>query len=353
MNDDRTLFVAIIGGLWQLDEAQAGKAKQTGEALGRELARAGFGLVVYFSNEESLEPHVVSGYVASLKEGQRLIRVRYPSSLRGKIKFKEEANRPELFEHMLFPGDDWEAPFYQSLVNEEGLDAVLLLAGATSTLIAGQIAVARRLPILAVDEFDGSAAKVWSQLAHASADKSRESWGTRPVSEFVDRLGEQCREAASVRADRRNREFLLARILSKRTQGIYAAVALVALLCALALGTVFTTAANGYTGVILFGLVAGGAVGAAVRTILAEPGSADPRISVLLGCIAGLVVGLAYLVPQWVAALGQSEPVLVPANNKIQFVSAVLVAISAGVGFDTIFNRLRKQTDDLAVAPPT
>jgi hypothetical protein len=151
-------FIAVIGGLWQLDEPTAASAKAAAQAIGAELAKAGFGLVVYFSNPESLEPYVVSGYSAAVVTGRdRMIRVRYAQSQRGKVKFNEEATRSELFDPQLFPGEDWEAPFYQSLADEEGVDAVLLLGGATSTLIAGQIAIARRLPILAIDGFGGSA----------------------------------------------------------------------------------------------------------------------------------------------------------------------------------------------------
>jgi hypothetical protein len=155
-------FVAVIGGLRQLD-ATKGRGK---DYWGR--ARKGrAGLVVYFSNDESLEPHVVSVYLTTLPVGAGAIHVRYAESQRGQVRFNEETARPELFEHRSFPGEDWEAPFYRSLAEEEGVDAVLLLGGATSTLIAGQIAVARRLPILAVDEFAGSAAKIWNQLAQA------------------------------------------------------------------------------------------------------------------------------------------------------------------------------------------
>jgi hypothetical protein len=50
-------FVAVIGGLWQLDPIKSAAAKSTGNVIGGELAKAGFGLVVYFSNDESLEPH--------------------------------------------------------------------------------------------------------------------------------------------------------------------------------------------------------------------------------------------------------------------------------------------------------
>jgi hypothetical protein len=40
---------------------------------------------------------------------------------------------------------------------------------------------------------------------------------------------------------------------------------------------------------------------------------------------------------------------VVEATNKIQFMSAVLVAISAGVGFDTVFTRLKKQAENQSI----
>ena len=62
-------FIAVIGGFWELDKTDATKAaasRTAGKLLGAELAKAGFGLVVYFSNDESLEPHVVEGYAGAV-----------------------------------------------------------------------------------------------------------------------------------------------------------------------------------------------------------------------------------------------------------------------------------------------
>ena len=72
-----------------------------------------------------------------------------------------------------------------------------------------------------------------------------------------------------------------------------------------------------------------------------------------MGLLAGFVVGLAYLIPQWVGAPGVLEPTAtsVSATDKIQFVSAALVAISAGVGFDTVFTRLKQQAADHPIGP--
>ena len=63
------------------------------------------------------------------------------------------------------------------------------------------------------------------------------------------------------------------------------------------------------------------------------------------------MVGLAYLIPQLVGAPGFLESTARPivATDKIQFVSAVLVAISAGVGFDTVFTRLKREAEQVPV----
>src|SRR5215831_13769344 len=177
-------FVAVIGGLDGFDPAKLAGAKATAREIGAELAKAGFGLVVYFSNDPSLEPHVVSGYVPALADGAGAIRVRIAEPYRDQVRFKEQNTaRKGLFDIDHFPGLGWEAPFYRSLAEEEGfkgerVDAVLLLGGANTTFIAGQIALARRLPTLAVNAFGGSAGRIWSQMAQASPGK-HPAWGTR------------------------------------------------------------------------------------------------------------------------------------------------------------------------------
>jgi hypothetical protein len=347
-------FVAVVGGFYyQIDAATAAAAKDAGREIGKALAKAGFGLVVYRSDDRSLEPHVVSGYSAARTDGIGGIRVRYAESQRGQVKFKEQTTRPELFEPpSLFPGQDWEAPFYRSLAEEEGVDAVLLVGGGTATLIAGQIALARRLPILAVDEFGGSAAKIWNQLAQVSPEK-HPAWGTRPVGTFVEKLRKECTDAAVKRKETHRREQIFATITTQREQTVYAAGSFLLLLAMLFFGMVYTPLVAAYPLITFVGLIAAGATGALVRLVLWGPRESDPRTSLLLGGVAGFVVGLAYLIPQWVGGPG----VLAPdadklAIAKIQFASAILVAISAGVGFDTVFSRLQKQAQDAPIGPP-
>jgi hypothetical protein len=347
-------FVAVIGGFWQLDAATAAAAKAAGRAIGAELAKAGFGLVVYFSNEESLEPHVVAGYAAALNAGTGAIRVRYAESQRGQVRFNEQTTRPELFDPPdLFPSQEWEGPFYRSLAEEEGVSAVLLVGGATSTLIAGQIAMARRLPILAIDEFGGAARTIWGQLAQREPNRHPSS-GTRSAAALVAQLKHECTDVAARRAAAERRDHFYVTVTAQRRQAAYATGAFILLLAALFFGMVYVPAVAAYPFIIFAGLIAAGATGALVRLLLWGPRESDPRASLLLGSVAGFVVGLAYLIPQWVGAPGVLAPKAdtVSATDKIQLVSAVLVAISAGVGFDTVFNRLQKQAQDAAVGPP-
>jgi hypothetical protein len=347
-------FVAVIGGLWQLAETRAADAKNAGKVLGAELAKAGFRLVVYFSNDESLEPHVVAGYVEALNNSGGAIRVRYAESQRGKVEFREEKTRPEIFEHRMFPGLDWEAPFYRSIAEDEGVDGVVLLAGANSTLIAGQIAVARRLPVLAVDEFGGSAAKIWGQLAQASPNANYPSWSSRRAEDLVKQLKKDCTDAAARRQEAKLRERTLTSLTRQGRQVTYASVTFIALLAVLFLGMVYTPHPSAYPIITVLGLIFAGATGALIRAAIWGAGGNHPLASLMLGGVAGFVVGLAYLIPQWVGAPGVLEPkaTVVSATDKIQFVSSVLVAVSAGVGFDTVFSRLQKQTQDIAITPP-
>lgn len=334
MLNDSKPFVAIIGGFWMLKEpAAAEAAKETAREIGAALANAGLGLVVYFSNDESLEPHVVSGYVKTIPAGTGAgsIRVRFAESQKNEVKFTEQAIRNDLFELNLFAGKDWEAPFYRSLV-----DAVLLMAGARSTLIAGQIALARPLPVL------------------ATGAKDYPSSTTHSTSELVAWLKNKCVAREKQQAQVRNIERKYLIVTSQREKTYWAGGAFFALLVTFFWGLAQAPDPGLYPFLTFVGLIAAGATGALIRSVFWGAEETAPITSLLLGGVAGFVVGLAYLVPQWVGAPGVLAPsaTMVQATDKIQFVSAVLVAISAGVGFDTIFTRLKGQAEDLAISAP-
>ena len=71
----------------------------------------------------------------------------------------------------------------------------------------------------------------------------------------------------------------------------------------------------------------------------------------MLGIAAGLMVGLAYLIPQMIGAPQLLEPTAsaVRATDKIQLLSVVIVAFTAGIGFDAIFRRLLQEAEKVEV----
>jgi hypothetical protein len=98
-----------------------------------------------------------------------------------------------------------------------------------------------------------------------------------------------------------------------------------------------------YLAVFFLGLVAAGSLGATVRTLSLNEPDAPILATIVLGAVAGFVVGVTYAIPLWIAApevlntAHEIEP-----KNKIQLISALMVGVSAGVGFDIVFERLKK-----------
>jgi hypothetical protein len=351
MPNDTVPFVAVVGGFLDLNAAESAEAQKLAKEIGAALADVGFGLVVYYSDAASLDPHVVSGYVSASARNPRgrSIRVRFAESQRGDVVFAEQTSHPDLFDPKLFPGADWEAPFYRSLVAMEGVEAVLLMAGGRSTLIAGQIAVARKLPVLAIDRFVGSARVIWTELARETQDYP--STSTHTTVQSVGWLKSKCAMRTSEREQARRLQELYASGQSETRKRAWTVASFLALLISLIFGLWQAPAQAFYPLITLAGLVTAGATGALVRSVIWGSETAAPGTSCLLGSVAGFVVGLAYLIPQWVGAHGFLEASARPiaATDKIQFVSAVLVAISAGVGFDTVFTRLKREAEQVPV----
>lgn len=345
--------VAVVGGFYDLDDdPKLGKeARDYAEALGRSLAETGFGLVVYFSNDKSLEPHVVRGFVAALPptESTPCIDVRYSEAQSGQVRFDEQDTRPELFHEDPFPGTNWEAPFYRSLAARDSVQAALLMAGGSSTLNAGQVAVGRGLPLLAIDKYRGSAKTLRTELA-TRIDKYPSSQNST-VSQLVAWLrNEHLKEAERLRIGR-DREREVSRIMSQRRGSAWFFVALVALLVMLCLGLLGVDTPRWFLVTMVGALVSAGATGALVRGLTTTTMTLEPRLASMLGVAAGVMVGVAYLIPQLIGAPQLLEPnaSAVRATDKIQFLSVALVAFTAGIGFDVIFRRMRQEAENVPV----
>lgn len=219
-------------------------------------------------------------------------------------------------------------------------------------LIAGQIAVARPLPVLAVDKFGGSAGIIRTELAIGARDYPSST--THSTAQLVTWLRGKCVARANQQAIAREMEKKLLKATSQLQKTVWTGAAFVGLLVAVFFGVAKQPGPDFYPFLTFAGLIAAGATGAMIRSVIWGADEGSPITSLILGGVAGFVVGLAYLIPQWVGAPGVLVPSAkeVGATDKIQFVSAVLVAISAGVGFDTVFTRLKKQAEDQAIGAP-
>lgn len=329
------------------------EAREYAQLLGRALAETGFGLVVYFSNDKSLEPHVVSGFVDALPPGETTpcIDVRYSEAQRGQVRFKEQDTQPKVFdEENPFPGLNWEAPFYRSLAARDGVQAALLMAGGQSTLNAGQVAVGRGLPLLAIDKYPGSARILRTELATRNTGYPS-SQGSSP-SQLVTWLRDQHQTEAKRIRQERDRESEFSRMTSQMRGAAWFAIALIVLLATLGFGLLGVDTPRWFVVTMGVALVSAGATGALLRGLITTTMTLEPRLASLLGVAAGLVVGLAYLIPQLIGAPQLLEPnaSVVRATDKIQFLSVALVALTAGIGFDAIFRRMLQQAEKVPVS---
>lgn len=125
------------------------------------------------------------------------------------------------------------------------------------------------------------------------------------------------------------------------------------LLILLVAGVTLVMQAGVFLALMVAAVVAAGAAGAAGRAAFWPEHDSDPASSTVLGGIAGFVVGIAYLVPQWIGGADLlALDSAVQAASRIQLFAVVLVALSAGMGFDAVFRRLRERADQVSVRPP-
>jgi hypothetical protein len=159
-------IIAVIGGAsfrptYENPVRDADAARVAAGELGRELANAGFDLVVYSSRPDFIERDVVAGYLTS-------DRVR-PGSIRALSRygfddsdFPDAARSREIITHVLDSSTDWEVSYYRSLLS---IDGIILLGGGRSTLIAGLIALSRQTALVPIACFGGGAEKAWLHMS--------------------------------------------------------------------------------------------------------------------------------------------------------------------------------------------
>lgn len=306
------------------------KAKKAAEQLGTELAKCGARLLVY--GGPFVEADVVRGFVAGKPANDRSILMWY-SKDQEPPPFPEEQSNPNLFERRAERGADWEIAFYRSVTRADGL---VLIGGANSAKICGQVAIGTRMPILALAEFGGGAAAVWQTLSAGEDLPIREEVDlmARPWNDA--RSAEACVKALFAQRERR-------RSVEGAPRPVLSILAMLLFLLALAIvPSVWGQGKFEVWMLFLTPVLAGGA-GAAIRPVVdrlrGSQGVAQAVLATLaVGLVAGGVAGVLFIAAQLTANPDLATGIEKYAQRSIPF--ALAIGFVAGLTADAVFGKL-------------
>jgi hypothetical protein len=333
--------------------------------LGSELAKQGWSIAVYSSDKTLIEADIVQGFISQGTGSDGSITCYYPRG--ANISFPEMASHSALFRAVIDPSDDWEVSFYRSL---EKVDGILVLGGGPTTLIAWHIALTKGLPVVAIAEFGGSSTKLWQYL---SSERERfQDEDIQTMARWTSHSAAEC-IASLVRQHERRQSTITAEQLAMsaiqadaqrwrehqanqraRTFRIALAVRFFVIFLGLLItGLTISDTGVVYTSVLILGLCSAGGVGATVRMLAPSPPESGGWTAPVVGVVVGLMLSLFYLVPQLIGAAGFLLPQsTIEPSTRVQYVSALLVAFLAGLGFDyalsQLIQRARKPGEEIA-----
>jgi hypothetical protein len=333
-----------------------GKVSQAAQELGRELAKANYGIMVYSPNPAYIEAAVVEGYVTSNVARPGSIQVRYPRGAEAGSRFPEQDTHPTLFDPRPTTYSSWEVCFYQSLKEADG---VLILGGGSSALITGVTARLLRLSVVAVATFGGSADNVWvlmrdQGLANVTDEDhrimGRASWESDSAAQLVRLMTEQ--RARRLKEEETMRmEQLAERGRAKRRAAITMGLFISAILAA---GTALVAplGPGGFLTLFFAAPLLAGAAGGIARNVLdlfqgtLIPRGRDELSGVVLGAMAGFVSAVLFVLAQWMTMtetvnklVSGPDPVPVPLRVLVLF--ELVIALTAGLTIELVFSKLR------------
>lgn len=335
-----TPIVAIAGNVTTSDRSAA-----VAEVLGQELAKAGFRILVYSSEPEFLECHLVRGYVASRVAVRGSIQVRYPLHS-VKPAFVEQSTNSELFDWRPDHSPDWEMSFYQSLGEVQG---IILMGGGSSTLAAGALARGHQLAIVALPGFGGKAEQVWQNLRPGQDLASSDEISLMARPDWSDEMGAECIKAVTDQLARKAERARLKRLEEIRKDISIRQHAVVAgLLFAAAFAMVPISAWDKPVPWIVMAALficpaLAGISGSTIRLVFdlrqgSMPLSPQSAITTgALGLIAGGVAGLLFITAQMATA---TDPGALPKQAARLVPFCFLIGFTAGMTLDAVFRKL-------------
>lgn len=274
--------------------------------------------------------------------------VRYPLTDAAAAQFLEAEQRPELFDFKADTSQHWEASFYRSLREADG---IILIGGGTSVMVTGHLALGFRIPLLTLATCGGAARAVWEAIipdrdlpSEAERDlMAAPGWSAASAACCVNALRDQ--------AARRSQDLVEQKAAVKRErwrrQLHYGLVGVLALLSMGVLLSAFLIEARdllAFLALLFFGPCVAGVSGSMSRMVWSDDSASTPTLrTIALGLVAGAISAALYVVAQLAAKpdllrITQSQPDL-PAT-LIYF--AVVTGWIAGFTSDLVFSKLAK-----------
>lgn len=309
------------------------KSRDAARMIGSALAKKGHGLIVY--DARYIEAEVVSAYVKERPEATNqgppiVIRQTHAEQL---VPFAEELTHPALFNRVADSTGRWEVAFYRSLADADGL---VLIGGANSTGIAGQVAIGARVPVLALMKTGGAADTVWRTIA-PGIDLPN---GNEHARMADDPSADAATRWVEILENQRRRRYAV------ETGPIvwHAVVASILFVLALAAGFgshLLKDPDQALTKAMLFiSTLMAGVAGAAIRMVFERRYGSGPlvppsmAITVALGLMAGALAGMLYIV-------AQPGTIELKGDAGLRLVSLItVVATVGGLTAEAIFRKL-------------
>lgn len=369
--------IAIIGSASpkredELDLKNVDLAADACEHLGVALARVGFQIDVYNCGSQYIEQDVVRGFVkagnAMDKSFDKSIVVHFPQGS-GHEEFAELALNGDFFHLDRRPNDGWEASFYGSLAD---VDGVILLGGGRSTYVAGLVAITLKKAILACAAYGGAGEKVWNLLhkqIHSSTQEeisvmaggeASEEWATKAIGILQSqiersvlekqlaeaRVNQRIQDAVTEEQNRVRAELETKQNIEDSVKRHVGAFALLFILMLVSWGITFEITDVNFLAIALLIVTAfAGGAGATIKEVVANkqskpsPTTAPQNVTstIVMGIFVGFLSAALYLSGQWVAGAGSPEEI-----NRYHQLSLIVVptGLIAGFTLDKALGRL-------------
>ena len=337
-------------------------AKAAAAELGRELANAGYRILVYSSDPRYIEADVVRGYVASGKAEKESVQIRYPQELSKHISFPEQNSHKDIFDPVPDANPGWQVTFYRSLKDVNG---IVMLGGAQSALITGMVAQAYSIPLITIGSFGGSAQTVWALSASRLMTEDERkvmnlpTWNDNSATRLIAVLGEQRKrlhdaEAARLRSQQTEDKKM-------RNRALLAVGLTVTAVLLTIFGTFSLFPSRFLFGIVFFGTpLLAGAAGGLARNIfdsyrgVAYQSEHNLAVITFLGMLAGLLAALLFVVAQLASNPEiKNLSTTIPPGLSFLIPFELIIGVIAGLTLESVFVKLLKtdvvNTDSVAV----